>query len=231
VHLLLFDIDGTLLHPGPMARHFMGQAIEEFTGQHIKLMKRDVIGSTDPLIIKTVLENLLATPGMTASLQQDILDRYMQLMLANYAGDQTPKYLFPGTRRMLQYFRERDDCILGLITGNLERMARLKLELFGIWQYFEVGAYSSDGEFRSELPPLASAKARDLCGEDISPGQTWVIGDTLSDHQAAVDNHMRSVLVGHEKEADYKRELIVAGPDLYLESFIDLTPWIEMLDP
>jgi phosphoglycolate phosphatase-like HAD superfamily hydrolase len=74
---------------------------------------------------------------------------------------------------------------LGLLTGNVRRGAQLKLEAFGLWQYFRLGAYGSDASDRNVLVPIAQARARALLGYDFTPPQIVVIGDTPRDIRCA----------------------------------------------
>ena len=62
------------------------------------------------------------------------------------------------------------DLVLGLLTGNVAMGAQLKLESFGIWHYFQLGAYGSDHHDRNTLVPIAQQRAHALLGH-IIPAQ------------------------------------------------------------
>ena len=88
----------------------------------------------------------------------------------------------PGVCELLDALEERDDVVLGLLTGNLEAGARAKLSSAGIDpDRFEVGAYGSDHELRGELPAVAQRRAREELGLDIAGADVVVIGDTPAD--------------------------------------------------
>ena len=77
--------------------------------------------------------------------------------------------------------RERKDCVVALLTGNLVRGAEIKLSHYGVWDYFEFGAFADDHHERNELRRFACARALEKHGEEFSPENIFVIGDTPRD--------------------------------------------------
>ena len=75
----------------------------------------------------------------------------------------------------------RDDMALGLLTGNFEEGARIKLQHFDLWKYFRCGAFGDDASDRNHLVPVAMQRARDCGLVDASPSDVVVIGDTPHD--------------------------------------------------
>ena len=69
----------------------------------------------------------------------------------------------PGIRELLDALEPRDDMALGLLTGNFEEGARIKLQHFDLWKYFRCGAFGDDASDRNHLVPVAMQRARD-CG-------------------------------------------------------------------
>ena len=61
----------------------------------------------------------------------------------------------PGIRELLPALQSRDDILLGLLTGNFEEAARIKLEHFDLWRHFRCGAFGDDAADRNELVPFA----------------------------------------------------------------------------
>jgi phosphoglycolate phosphatase-like HAD superfamily hydrolase len=103
--------------------------------------------------------------------------------------------LMPGLPHLLEALATQQEVLLGLLTGNVIMGAQLKLEAFGIWQYFRLGAYGSDAGDRNALVPIAQARARQLLGYAITPGQIVVIGDTPRDIRCAQVHGARAVAV------------------------------------
>jgi phosphoglycolate phosphatase len=84
---------------------------------------------------------------------------------------------------------------LGLLTGNSAMGAQLKLESFGLWQYFRLGAYGSDHHDRNALVPIAQQRIHALLGHVIPAHHTYVIGDTPRDIACARAHGARAIAV------------------------------------
>jgi phosphoglycolate phosphatase len=106
-----------------------------------------------------------------------------------------PRRLMPGIPHLLEALATQEDVLLGLLTGNVVMGAQLKLESFGIWQHFRLGAYGSDASDRNALVPIARDRAGVLLGYDIAPTQIVVIGDTPRDIRCAQVHGARVVAV------------------------------------
>lgn len=221
MYLFLFDIDGTLLHPGPRPREWFGDAISKLTGHTVSLKLEDVRGSTDPLIIEHALQRLGYPRDEINDLKPRILESYVDHMVSDYLHDSAPRYLFPGVVDVLEDLSCRADVVLGLVTGNMEQVARLKLNAFGLWDFFKIGAFASDADLRIELPPIALARAESHYGDVLLPDCSVIVGDTLGDLEAGRHNGMFVVLVGHNSSSDYKVTLKAAAPDYYLDDFTE----------
>ena len=101
----------------------------------------------------------------------------------------------PGVRPLLDALTLRPDVYLGLLSGNYERAARLKLEYFDLWRYFRCGAFGDDAPERNGLLPQALAHIRACGGPAAAPSETVVIGDTPLDIACAAASGARSVAV------------------------------------
>ncbi len=75
----------------------------------------------------------------------------------------------------------RTTAYLALLTGNLAKGAEIKLDHYGVWDYFEFGAFADDSHDRNELGPYARARAKEKSGEEFPPERIYVIGDTPRD--------------------------------------------------
>src|SRR5690606_41224948 len=69
---------------------------------------------------------------------------------------------------------------LPIFTGNLERGAQLKLTHYGVWHYFEFGAYADDHHDRNELGPVARERAKSKLGLEFDAEDILVLGDRKS---------------------------------------------------
>lgn len=192
--LVLFDIDGTLLHCGSSARESLSSALSEFAGEELPLELEDVAGSTDLGIMRTALSRASSLDGKIGEYLPQIAERYLEILRIAYParGDQ---YLYPGVREILEVLKSREDVRLGLLTGNLREGARVKLEPFGIWEYFSLGAFGSDSEDRNALPEIAWRRAEERYGEKYGADQTVLVGDTPRDAACAEVNEIRAVII------------------------------------
>ena len=84
-------------------------------------------------------------------------------------------------RKDVDTLRARPQVALALLTGNLERGAEIKLSYYGVWGYFEFGAYADDHCDRNRLGPFAQARAKERLGVEFPPERIFVLGDTPHD--------------------------------------------------
>jgi len=218
--LILIDIDGTLIHPGMTPRHALAEAIHNHTGQRVEFTVPMLAGMTDPLIMANALDFLDIPVQDRDGLPDRILVTYLEILARRYPLA-TDHHLYPGVLDLLNYLKAQP-VRLGLITGNQEQGAIIKLKPFDLTRYFSMGVFSSDHPDRDQLPPIALAKCRQQFGEDYRLDQVVVIGDTVRDVWCAHRNGMRAIAV--VRHADRRAAIAVENPDLIVEHFEDLAP-------
>ena len=124
-----------------------------------------------------------------------------------------------GAERAVRRFAEAGVPV-GLLTGNLEPLAYLKVEAVGLERaLFPFGAYGSDDEDRNSLPAIAAARAARRLGRDVPHGELVVIGDTPLDVACARAAGARAVAVTTGR---FSRDDL-ASADLVLDSLDGLT--------
>jgi phosphoglycolate phosphatase len=175
--LLLFDIDGTLIDSGGAGLQSLKDVLQQQFGVTDDLRGVEVAGKTDTGIVHQILrkQNIAVTAENTAA----FLDRYLELL----AGElpQRQGTLLPGVEELLSRLQARPQNVLALLTGNLRRGAQLKLTHYGIWDFFELGAFADDHHDRNQLGPFAQKRARERHAIDFAAGNIDVIGDTPHD--------------------------------------------------
>ena len=178
--LVLFDIDGTLVLTGGAGVRAMTRACDEIVGSSNALHGVAVAGRTDWIILSDALERM--GRDLDAQLFAALRDRYV-----TYLRDeiQVPghgvKAVMPGIQALLDDLQARDGVYLGLLTGNFEAGARIKLEYFDLWRYFQCGAFGDDAADRNALVPFAVSRAREFGVPDLAPHDILVVGDTPHD--------------------------------------------------
>jgi phosphoglycolate phosphatase len=179
-HLFLFDIDGTLITSGGAGEHALKLAIHDHFGVAVgeALAGIEIAGRTDKRITQTVFEKFGGGEFDAAKVTQ-FLDTYL-----GYLSVQLPQKegrLLPGIIDLLDALKAKEGVSLALLTGNLERGAELKLAHYGVWHYFEFGAYADDSADRNQLGPVAQARAREKHGIEFPPERIFILGDTEHD--------------------------------------------------
>ena len=202
--LVLFDIDGTvLLSDGAGKRAVMKAMQEVFGSQGPENHRFD--GKTDPQIVRE-LQRAAGHPDDHIDAQMPrALDRYVELLTEELRRPGSRAFTLPGVVELLDALSSRDDVILGLLTGNVVEGARAKLSAVGIDpDRFVVGAYGSDHETRSQLPPIARQRVIDEHGHEMSGHDIVIIGDTPADVQCGQSLGVRAIGVatGHYAVAD-----------------------------
>ncbi len=213
--LLLFDIDGTLLLTGRAGEHALRISLRERFGVEDDLSAISFAGSTDGAIMRQMFEaNAIPhTPENVA----DLLDGYV-----HHLALELPKregLVLPGIVALLEALHRRKDCVLGLLTGNIAKGAELKLSHYGVWDYFEFGAFADDHVDRNKLGPVAQSRAVEKHGVSFEAKDIYVIGDTPRDIDCARAAGFVAVAIA---TGSYKREELAAHkPDFLFEDLSD----------
>ncbi|MEY2487910.1 MAG: phosphoglycolate phosphatase [Verrucomicrobiota bacterium] len=175
--LLLFDIDGTLIHAAGAGLRSLTLALAERFGIDDDLGDIEIAGMTDSSIVVSIL-NKHAIPATNENVAAflDTYVHFLSLELPRRAG-----LLLPGVLELLKKLKTRTHVVLALLTGNVSRGAQLKLEHYGVWHFFEFGAFADDHHDRNQLGPFARARAREKHGYEFEASAIDVIGDTPRD--------------------------------------------------
>lgn len=179
--VVLFDIDGTLLWSDGAGRRAVQQALEEVFETPIP-EGHQFDGKTDPQIVRELMIRAGLDDAIITERLPRALDRYLMLLRQELDRIDDSNHLFPGIPPLLDALEQRDDVLLGLLTGNIQPGAQAKLCAVGLDPArFKVGAFGSDHASRPELPAVARARAEALLGHDVAGDDVIVIGDTPAD--------------------------------------------------
>ncbi len=182
-HLILFDVDGTLLRCGRQVGYMFVEALKEVFGGYGRLEDFSFAGRTDSSIVLDLVratgrgddEILPQLPAMR-ELYLDKLERGLR---------RDRMRLLPGVQDLLERLSAHDDVLIGLLTGNWRGGAKIKLGRFDLNRYFAFGAFGDDGVDRCDLVPVALRRAAEVRGEPFEPRRTMIVGDTELDVDCA----------------------------------------------
>jgi phosphoglycolate phosphatase-like HAD superfamily hydrolase len=175
--LILWDIDGTILHSTGAGMKALEVALQDVFGVAGSFEGIDFAGRTDKLIIRQVFERF-SIEHSPANIER-YLDGYISALPRSLAANNSR--ILPGLPEILRAAHGRDDVAQGLLTGNIRRGAEAKLGYHGLWDFFPIGAFADDSEVRNELGPHALARARGHWKADFPPERVWIVGDTPHD--------------------------------------------------
>ncbi len=180
--LVLFDIDGTLLLSDGAGRRAVVAAMADLLPEPERLRGVRFDGKTDPQIVV----ELLAAAGVEHPDDLDrvalVLERYVHHLERELARPDHRTRVMPGVLPLLERVERTADAVLGLLTGNIQPGARLKLRSAALDpDRFTVGAFGSDHSDRRQLPAVAAARAVPLFGRAPEGAELVIVGDTPAD--------------------------------------------------
>src|SRR6266581_3457468 len=158
MRLVLFDIDGTLLWTDGAGRRAIQRAL------------LDEMGTAGPIEQYRI---------------DAVCRRYVALLAAELAPPSPKPRLLPGVPELLAALEPHEAAgraLVGLLTGNVEGGAALKLRAAGLDpSRFAVGAYGSDSARRPDLPAIAAERAARGTGKRFTGADIVIVGDTPDD--------------------------------------------------
>jgi len=199
MRLVLFDIDGTLLSSGGIGRASMQRALSEVFGSPGHPSYR-YDGKTDKQIVRDVMRLEGHSDEHIDSRMGTLIDLYLDGLKEGIESRKFDVRPLEGVLEILDALEARDDVVLGLLTGNVEKGARAKLTAAGIDpDRFRVNAFGSDHEHRPELPAIAQRRAGEHLGRAVAGEKVIVIGDTPADIECGRELGARAIGVasGH----------------------------------
>jgi HAD superfamily hydrolase (TIGR01549 family) len=221
--LLLFDIDGTLVRVNGAGRSAVENALSDLVGQALSTEPVSFSGKTDPQIVREVF----AANGI------DVTDELVDEALSVYAEtasavlQDTDVTALPGAVDLVRHLAGQSDVRLGIVTGNVRRMAYRKLDAVDLSHHFPFGAFGCDHADRNRLPPLALRRAAEHTGQTYEGAQTVVIGDTV--HDIECGRVVGARCVGVTTGSASRAELAAHDPDLLLDDLRDTDAFLRQV--
>jgi phosphoglycolate phosphatase-like HAD superfamily hydrolase len=227
--LFLFDIDGTLLRRMPPA-HRLALCDAAATVFGVQLSTPD-LGQTAGMTDSAITWRMLRAAGVPDATIAEGLPAFFTVAADAYERH-VPNDLRPYHTPHAQPALERLAGLgahLGLVTGNIRRVAWTKLRAAGLADYFIDGGFGDEASEREKLPPLALARMEDACARTFAPEMVFVVGDTPADVACGAACGLRTVAVA-TGPIHSLAELRDAGADYAFEDLSGLTT-LELENP
>tara|TARA_B100000902_G_scaffold389101_1_gene435717 strand:+ start:1784 stop:2503 length:720 start_codon:yes stop_codon:yes gene_type:complete len=187
--LLLFDIDCTLLNTGGAGMNAFHSAVEDLYSDKLiggNSLTLDMAGSTDSGLVIEIFKSLEIQDSEQE--RKLFFEAYLSRLKLNLSSSKFAGSLLPGVEALLgdlSVNSQYHGVYTGLLTGNLEEGAKMKVEHFGIGEHFTFGAYGCDHHDRNKLGPIALERAYAKYDRNFDPENVIVIGDTPKDIKCA----------------------------------------------
>ena len=182
VKLVLFDVDGTLIHTrGAGIKAFEQTLASEFNipngvgGVHFG-------GRTDSSIVRELFQKH-SVPAIPENFTRffNCYVHWLDYLLSTSSGE-----ICAGVWNFVHSLAALPNHpSIGLLTGNIRLGAEIKLRHFSLWEYFELGAFGDDDENRDTLAKIARKRGSAALGKELSGDEVVVVGDTPLDVQCA----------------------------------------------
>jgi phosphoglycolate phosphatase len=181
IRAVLFDIDGTLLVTGGAGGVAWQRAFAELHGVEADVAEHTDAGMTDPEIAAIVFREVIGREGTAAERARAIGCYLRHLPDAVAASD--GYRVMPGVEGLLDRLID-GGLLLGLVTGNVEAAAHIKLARGRLNRFFSFGGYGSDSADRTEVTRAALRRGELVSGGTLAEGACIAVGDTPRDVEA-----------------------------------------------
>jgi phosphoglycolate phosphatase len=175
---VLFDIDGTLLVTGGAGGVAWQRGFEQLYGVEADIAEHTDAGMTDPEIVKIIFREVIGREGSAAERAKAIA-AYLE-HLPDAVAESDGYRVMPGIEQLLPRLIERG-VLLGLVTGNVEAAAHIKLARGRLNRFFSFGGYGSDSPDRTEVTEAALRRGDVVSGGSLQNSSCISVGDTPRD--------------------------------------------------
>jgi phosphoglycolate phosphatase len=208
VRLVLFDIDGTLIHTGGAGEKAFARIFANIFGVSDGTERLKFAGRTDPSIVREFFLHNAIEPSPQNF--QQFFEAYVFMldeMLRSLPGG-----VHRGVWKWLHDLRSLPDPpAVGLLTGNIRLGAEIKLRRFSLWEQFEVGGFADDSDDRNEIAAAAKQRGEEALKRKLKGSEVLVIGDTPLDIACA--RHIGAKVLAVGTGMYRPKDLLPLAPD------------------
>jgi phosphoglycolate phosphatase-like HAD superfamily hydrolase len=204
IRLVLFDIDGTLVHTGHAGTQAFAKTFATEFNLHHGAEKMKFAGRTDVSLVREFFK-IHGLPETQEHFRQ-FFERYVFWLDHILAGSDGK--VCHGVWKFIHGLQALPDPpVLGLLTGNIRLGAELKLRRYGLWDIFQFGGFADDDEDRNQIAAAAFERARRVLGKNLQPQEIIVVGDTPFDIRCGkfIGAKVLAVATGGAKLDELKR--------------------------
>ncbi|NIO44113.1 MAG: HAD-IA family hydrolase [Candidatus Aenigmarchaeota archaeon] len=209
--LVLFDIDKTLIKDLEWEKLKFSEVFKKVYGIDASLDKIEHSGMTDQEKIFKVLKRR----GLKEKEILSKMEHCEKIMLNGYSDKSLEK--FDGVKELLEGL-EKNNILIGTVTGNFKSVAILKLKKVGLYHYFKVGGFGNDRINRAKIINMAIKRAKEKFDFKFN-NNVFLIGDTLRDIKAAKEAGIK--VIGVATGVWTEEQLKKAGADFVFKDFKD----------
>ena len=178
VRLVLFDIDGTLVHTGGAGTAAFTRTFAKHFNLHHGTEKMRFAGRTDVSLVR----EFFRIHGMAESPENFDFFFENYVFWLEHVLNQNNGDICRGVRELIRDLEALPNPpALGLLTGNIQLGAEIKLRHFDLWKHFQFGGFANDHEDRNHIAVAALERGRRVLGKNLQPQEIVVIGDTPFD--------------------------------------------------
>ena len=211
---ILFDIDGTLIESEGASDRAWHRAFMELHDADVEISKVTGKGVPDPAVGRQAFEAVIGREPTDAEMEA-LMAKRLEYLPEEVEGSKGYKVM-PNVEPLLEGLIDQG-VLLGLVTGNVEGAAHIKLARANLNRFFSFGGYGSDSDDRGELTKVSLQRASDTASKQLDPAACFSIGDTPRDVDAG---HFAGIKVTGVATGKYSvEELKGAGSDSAIESF------------
>ena len=221
--IILYDIDGTLLSMSGIGFEALRRAWLEVHGVDIE--KSGIIpdGRTDSGMFTEIADFFSIKERDFTT----VTEKYVSILSESLRADEGKAKLLPGADRILKVLAGAEGIVQGLLTGNIYEGARVKLEHFGLFDYFMFGAFGDTHDDRNSLAMFALMRLRHLYGKGVSGKDLIIVGDTPWDVRCG--KSIGAVTVGVTTGKYGRDDLEPEEPDVILDDLADCAGFVDFV--
>lgn len=217
--LILWDLDGTLMHCGADGTRALNETFRKLYGLEDAFSKAGIGHAMDAVILDRIMESNKLDKGEIDWVMSEYIGILEQILSKN-----PNKKILPGVMELLEYIDGNENNFNALLTSNLRRGAETKLKSVGLNQFFHVGGFGDDYGEKWDAAVKGIREAEDYFGVNFEKENIYIIGDSIYDIECAKKIEVVSIGVA-TGWAEY--EMLKNNKPDYL--YEDLSDWKKLI--